>query len=439
MGGGAREHAIGAALKRSPEVELFVVSKLRNPGLVQLSSDYLVRDETDAKAIVAFAQKNKVDHACVGPESPLAAGLVDALRRANIACAAPTQGAARIETSKRFMRDLLAKHKVPGNIRSVAYDSARAAKEALRRDGIEVALKPIGLTGGKGVKVHGDHFHDYAGAAAYVDEVFQNHIGGDGILVEERLQGEEFTIQCFTDGRRVIPTVAVQDHKRLLEGDQGPNTGGMGSYSQADGLLPFLTKSQLETSVTIVRKIVDALAAEGSPYVGPIYGQFMLTRDGPKVIEVNARFGDPEAMNVLRLLETPYADIAARMSEQRLSGVVPRFEPLATVVKYVVPQGYGSQPRPGVEIHVDAAVLAKSKAELYYANVEEKTPGLLVSGTSRSLAILGRGETLHEANKQCEAGLKAVKGDHLYVRHDIGTKELLERRIQHMRAVAGAA
>lgn len=439
MGGGAREHAIGVALRRSPEVELFVASKLKNPGLARLAKAYLVRDETDLEAVVAFAQKNKAEFAVVGPEGPLAAGMVDALRRAGIACAAPSKAAARIESSKRFMRDLLTKHKVAGNIRSTAYDSASAAKAALRKDGIEVALKPIGLTGGKGVKVYGDHFTDYPGAAAYVDEVFQNHIGGDGILIEERLQGEEFTIQCFTDGRRVLPTVAVQDHKRLLPGDEGPNTGGMGSYSQADGLLPFLTRSQFESSVGIVRRIVEALHAEGSPYVGPIYGQFMLTRDGAKVIEVNARFGDPEAMNVLRLLETPYADIAARMAEQRLTGVVPRFEPLATVVKYVVPEGYGIKPRAGVEIRIDEAALAKSKAEVFYANVEEQAPGVLVSGTSRSLAVLGRGETVHEANRQCEAGLGAVKGDHLFVRHDIGTQELLERRIQHMRAIAGAA
>jgi phosphoribosylamine--glycine ligase len=439
VGSGAREHAIAAALCRHGDVELYAVCKQRNPGILALAKELLVADETDPQKVAAFASKHRIECAAIGPEAPLLAGVSDAIRRLNIAVAAPSRAAAEIETSKRYMRDLLTKHKVPGNIRTQAYDSADAAKAALRKDGIEVALKPIGLTGGKGVKVFGDHFTDYAGAAAYVDEVFAHKIGGPGILIEERLQGEEFTLQCFADGRRVVPTVAVQDHKRLLPDDKGPNTGGMGSYSQADGLLPFLGKKAFEEALSIVRRIVEALNAENRPYIGPIYGQFMLTKDGPKVIEVNARFGDPEALNVLATLQTPYAEIASRMANQRLVGVQPRFEASATVVKYVVPEGYGTKPLPDVEIKVDPKALAQSRAEVYFANVEKKSGSTYVSAPSRSLAVLGRGETVHQANEVCEAGLKAVSGAHIFVRHDIGTKALLERRVQHMRLVQGAA
>ncbi|MBI2078231.1 MAG: phosphoribosylamine--glycine ligase [Euryarchaeota archaeon] len=437
VGGGAREHALGLALTKTPDVKLFVVSKHKNPGLAAIAKQYLVADETNVDAVVKFAQKNKVEWAVVGPEAPLAVGLSDRLRQSGIHACSPTKAAAEIETSKRYMRELLAKHKISGNVRSVAYDSAAAAKAALAKDGIDVALKPVGLTGGKGVRVFGDHFTDLAGASQYVDEVFAQRIGGEGILIEERLEGEEFTVQCFTDGRTVIPTVAVQDHKRLLAGDEGPNTGGMGSYSQADGLLPFLPKKVFEEAVSIVRRIVLALGTEGRTYVGPIYGQFMLTKDGPKVIEVNARFGDPEAMNVLALLQTPYADVAIRMSEHRLGGTAPRFDSLATVVKYVVPEGYGTKPATGVEIKVNAAKVRSHGAEVYFANVEEKAKGRYACGTSRAIAVLGRGETVHQANDHCEAGLAEVKGERIFVRHDIGTATLLDRRVKHMRAVLG--
>ena len=438
VGGGAREHAIGIALRSHPDVELFVASKAKNPGLASLAKEYQLLDETKPEAVVKFSQKNNVEWAVIGPEAPLAAGLGDKLRQSGVHVAAPTKAAAEIETSKRYMRELLTKHKVPGNIRSVAYDTPEAAKAALKKDGVQVALKPIGLTGGKGVRVHGDHFTDFAGAAAYVDEVFAHRIGGDGILIEEKLEGEEFTVQCFTDGRTVVPTIAVQDHKRLLPNDEGPNTGGMGSYSQADGLLPFLPKKAFEEAVGIVRRIVLALGTEGRTYVGPIYGQFMLTRDGPKVIEINARFGDPEAMNVLSLLQTPYADIVIRMSEHRLGGTAPRFESLATVVKYVVPEGYGTKPAAGVEVKVNEEKVQAHGARMYFANVEQKTKGRYVCGASRAIAILGKGETIDQANDHCDAGLAEVKGDRLFVRRDIGTRALLDRRVKHMRAVLGA-
>lgn len=437
MGGGAREHAIGRALTKSADAELVVVSKAKNPGLAKIAKAYVVAEETSPDAVVQAARAHRTEVALVGPEAPLAAGVTDRLKQSGVSVAAPTKAAAEIETSKRFMRELLAKHQVPGSCTSQAFGTAHEAKEWLQANGIDVALKPIGLTGGKGVRVYGDHFRDLAGAAAYVDEVFQRRIGGDGILIEERLEGEEFTVQCLTDGRRVLPTVAVQDHKRLLEGDEGPNTGGMGSYSQNDGLLPFLERKDFDAAVSIVRRIVLALAAERRPYVGPIYGQFMLTRDGPKVIEVNARLGDPEAMNVLSVLETPFAEIAVRLAQQRLSGVEPRFARLSTVVKYVVPSGYGTKPVAGAQIRLDGKGIDPSRAELYYANVEEKAPGRLVCGTSRAVAVLGRGENLHEANEACEAALRHVHGDRLHVRHDIGTDALVQRRVQHMRSLRG--
>jgi phosphoribosylamine---glycine ligase len=435
VGGGAREHAMAKAIAASEGSQLFSFMKNANPGIHALSKDVRLGTETDPKAVVDYAKAKGVQIAAIGPEAPLAAGVADALQKAGVLVAAPSQAAAAIETDKAFMRNLLRQHDVAGNIGFETFDDAQAARAFLRERGPKFALKPVGLTGGKGVQVYGDHFTDVDGAIAYVDEVFSKGIGGGRLIVEELLDGEEFTVQAFTDGKRIAPMVAVQDHKRLLPGDEGPNTGGMGSYSQADGLLPFLPKADWEESLEILGQIVSALDAHGAPYRGPIYGQFMLTQEGPRVIEVNARFGDPEAMNVLHLLESDFVDVLLRMAQENLKQSRISFREAATVVKYVVPEGYGSAPKAGKEIRIDTSAVAEAGAELYYAAVNAVRPGVVTTTTSRAVALLGEGETLLEANEVCEEALKHVKGDHMFVRHDIGTRELIERRLSHMRIV----
>jgi phosphoribosylamine---glycine ligase len=326
-------------------------------------------------------------------------------------------------------------HDLGGQIKHIVARSEEEARRAIQAMDDRVALKPIGLTGGKGVQVYGDHFQDIEGAMEYVRQVLQQEIGGAAaIIVEEKAEGEEFTLQAFCDGTRLVATPAVQDHKRLLPNDEGPNTGGMGAYSQSDHLLPFLTRGEYEEALGILQGIVDALAREGHPYRGPIYGQFIITPGGPRVIEVNARFGDPEAMNVLAVLESDYLDVAEAMAEGRLAGLRVRFADTATVVKYIVPEGYGTKPRSGVPIRVNAAALADSEARVYYAAVNEKD-GVVTTTTSRAIAVLGTGDTLSEANETCEDGLRAIEAEHIFVRHDIGTKELIQRRIEHMRTL----
>jgi phosphoribosylamine--glycine ligase len=206
----------------------------------------------------------------------------------------------------------------------------------------------------------------------------------------------------------------------------------MGAYSQADGLLPFLPRADYDASVGILRKIVESLADVGHPYQGPIYGQFMLTHDGPRVIEVNARFGDPEAMNVLALLDTDFSELLARMADGHLGKTRVSFREAATVVKYVVPEGYGTEPMAGHPIKVDEAAVEEAGGQVFYAAVDE-ADGVVKTTRSRALAILGEGETLHEANEVCEHALTHVQGDHIFVRHDVGTRQLIERRLSHMK------
>lgn len=436
VGSGAREHAMALAIRRSARSQLFVVTKHRNPGLVKSATGFKILDDRDAAGIVAFARMQKIHLAVVGPEAPLEAGVGDALRAAGIAVASPSQAAARIETSKTHMRELMARRHVPGELGFHAFTDEKAALRFLDENGPAWAVKPVGLTGGKGVQVHGDHFHDVDGAKAYVKSVFAGKVGGGAVQFEELARGEEFTLMAFTDGTTVLPMPAVQDHKRLFEGDKGPNTGGMGSYSQADGLLPFLTKDDYDEGVRILQGLVDAMRAEGTPYVGTIYGQFMLTSTGPKVIEVNARFGDPEAMNVLHLLESDYLGLLEGMATGTLAGRQARFRPMATVVKYVVPRGYGEgNPAVGRAIEVDDFNVKRVKGFVYFANVEQQPTGPLTTMSSRALGVLGEGPTLEMANAVCEAALKHVHGDALFVRHDIGTPQLLHRRVENMAAI----
>jgi phosphoribosylamine---glycine ligase len=437
VGGGAREHVICSAVARSKNTTLFSVMGNRNPGIEQLAKEYVVEKETNIAPVTKYAKSRNIELALVGPEAPLEAGLVDSLQAAGISCCAPTKAAARIETNKEWMRGLLARHQIPGQLAYEVVTSQQDAKAFIDRFHGEVAIKPIGLTGGKGVRVAGDHFTGVQDALGYVNEVIEKRIGGSSrVLLEEKAVGEEFTLQAFSDGEHLAPLPAVQDHKRLLPEDKGPNTGGMGSYSCIDGLLPFLRESEYKEGLHILELIVLALRKDGHPYVGPIYGQFMLTRADVKLIEINARFGDPEAMNVLPLLQTDFLEVCSAMLSGGLSKEPAAVAKKSTVCKYVVPEGYGVKSMSGYPISVDENAIRSLGALLFYASVN-KTDDAILTGSSRSVAVVGVADTIENAEKQCEAGLSHVQGEHLFVRHDIGTRPLLERRSTHMQKIRG--
>jgi phosphoribosylamine--glycine ligase len=438
VGGGAREHAMAAALTRSDDCSIHVVMKHRNPGLMALAENVFLHDENDVVAVVKQALEWGCTLALVGPEAPLEKGLADALNAVDIPTASPSQAAARIETDKKFMRELMDQYEIPGRLGFHHFSDKNAALSFLDERGPVWAIKPVGLTGGKGVQVHGDHFDDVAGAKAYAASIFDSGAGGGALQFEELAVGEEFTVMAFTDGTTVRPLIAVQDHKRLNPGDLGPNTGGMGSYSQRDGLLPFLTKAEYGDAVEILQALVDALQREGCPYVGAIYGQFMLTAGGPKVIEINARFGDPEAMNVLHLMETDYLMLNQAMVAGELERRKVTFRPSATVVKYVVPTGYGmGSPRKGASVKINHPAIADLGATVYYASIEE-TPDGLRTLASRTLGVLGEADAISEAEAIVEKALQYIESDSLYVRHDIGTPPLIEKRIENMRRLRQA-
>ena len=437
IGGGAREHAIVAALARSG-AEVYACMKNSNPGIARLTKSFLLIDEHDVQKVVEFGRSVGAELAIVGPEGPLEAGLGDGLSKAGIPTASPSQAAARIETSKSYMRELLRKFRVKGSIRFAIVDTVSELKGALDELGNEVVVKPTGLTGGKGVKVFGEHMMTREDIIAYGEEVLSKRIGGTArIVLEEKLVGEEFTVQAFCDGKNLVPMPAVQDHKRAYEGDKGPNTGGMGSYSQKDGLLPFLRKGEYDAAVRIMGDVLSALRKDGNEYRGAMYGQFMLTKDGPKVIEFNARFGDPEAMNVLSLLDSDFVGICHGMANGSVSRKMAKFKHKTSVCKYVVPEGYGTKPLAGEEITVDEEAIAKTGALLYYANVNEKE-GRILTTTSRAVGVVGVADEIAEAEGMAEDAIKHITG-RIHVRHDIAKKEMLDAKVRRMEKIRGGA
>ncbi|UCG69802.1 MAG: phosphoribosylamine--glycine ligase, partial [Thermoplasmata archaeon] len=291
VGGGAREHAIVKALIKG-DVELYSVMKNRNPGITKVSKDTLYEKETEVDKVVKWAISKGVDFAVIGPEAPLGVGIVDVLEKEGIPSVGPSQKASQIEISKQYMRDLMARHKLPGMVDYRFFNDIKETEKFLQDYDKEVVVKPIGLTGGKGVKVMGEHLLTKEDVIDYCKDIIDKSIGGSSsFILEEKMVGEELTLQAFCDGSHIIPMPAVQDHKRAYEGDVGPNTGGMGSYSQEDGLLPFLKKEEYQECVNIMQSIIGAMKADGTPYKGILYGQFILTSKGPRVIECNARFG----------------------------------------------------------------------------------------------------------------------------------------------------
>ena len=435
VGGGGREHAAVEALYRSG-AEIIAVMKNANPGIIARASKYKLMDEKDVENVVAFAKECGVELAFIGPEAPLEVGLSDALQAAGIKCASPTKDAARIETSKSFMRGLVNKYGIAGNLGYAAFDNAKDCEEYLKTLDHEIVVKPVGLTGGKGVKVQGEHLLSFEDTMEYVNEIFSNNIGGAGVIIEEKAVGEEFTQMVFCDGKKVVPMPLVQDHKRAYEGDVGPNTGGMGSYSDSTHILPFISQEERQAAIDIIQSVIDAMAKEGCPYHGVLYGQFMLTVNGPKIIEFNARFGDPEAMNVLSILETGFQDVCLMMADGNLPDKID-FAKKATVCKYVVPKGYGVKSEVGKEISFDVKGIKNAGAVVYYANIDEKD-GKLVTMSSRSAGIVGMADTIEEAEQNCENALEFVKSDWIFVRHDIGKKELVQKRVDHMNQLRSA-
>ncbi|MEF8937789.1 phosphoribosylamine--glycine ligase [Halobacteriaceae archaeon SHR40] len=422
VGGGGREHAIARALSESAAT-LYACAGNRNPGIARLAEGFETLDTTNPTAVRSYADDVDATLAVIGPEAALAAGVADALDEAGVYTFGPQEDAARIETDKAFQRRFMKQHEIPGCPDFETFDDMEAACEYIDDYDGDLAVKPAGLTGGKGVRVIGDQ------CTAEEAKEYIRDSDYDRIVLEERLVGEEFTIQGFVANGQLRVTPAVQDHKRAYEGDEGPNTGGMGAYSDAALQLPFMSESEYNDAVDVLRETVDALDG----YKGVLYGQFMLTTDGIKVVEFNARFGDPEAMNTLPVLGTNFLDVlVAAREEESLPQL--SFQRQATVCKYAVPDGYPTDPQSGAEVTIDEE--SAGEALLYYASVDERDDGIYTT-TSRSFAVVGVADSITEAEEIAEEAISAAGEEGLRVRHDIGKPDLVQQRIDHMAELRG--
>ncbi len=382
VGGGGRCHAIVKALKRSPRVDKIYCAP-GNAGIAEDAECVAIGVE-DVDAIVNFVRSNGIDMTVVGPEAALAAGLVNALEAEGLKAFGPTKEAARIESSKEFAKQIMAKYNVP-TAAYEAFDDFDKALEYVKSRPLPAVIKYDGLAAGKGVVVAMTYEE---AEAALRDMLLDESFGKGRVVVEDFLDGPEFSFMCVVSGNKVYPLAMAQDHKRAYDGDKGPNTGGMGAYSP----VPFVTDEIRETALKeIIQRAADGLAAEGVPFKGVLYGGLILTKEGPEVIEFNARFGDPETEVVLPRLESDFYDLIEAAVEGR--DCETRWSDDAYLGVVLASEGYPGSYKKGVEIKG----LDKVNAEVYHMGTKRDGQKILTAG-GRVLMVVGKGKNLEEAN-----------------------------------------
>ena len=432
IGSGAREHALVATLAKSQQdIVLYCFSSSVNPAIKDLVCDYGMGDILDVDSVVDYAKNHTIDMVVVGPEAPLEKGIADALWDSGIATIGPKQDLAQLETSKGFTRQLLTDYGIDGNPFYQKFNTMDGVEDVLKQWQDKHVIKADGLMGGKGVKVCGDHLFTLEDSLNYCQQLID---GGGEFVLEEKIVGQEFSLISFCDGKTLIHMPAVQDHKRAFDGDTGPNTGGMGTYSDANHSLPFISDDDIKTARAINEQVAHAVGAKyNDSYKGILYGGFMATATGVKLIEYNARFGDPEAMNLLSLLQTDLVDIFQAIVDGSLDTLQVNFANKATVCKYVVPNGYPDSPRKGDAIDID---VLSPEVPVFLGAVDMQNDTLVATG-SRTLAIVGIADTIVDAEKIAQAQVTKIKGEFFH-RKDIGTADLINVRIDHMNQLRGA-
>ncbi len=467
VGGGGREHAIAEALCRSArEPKLYCLSDLVNPGIKKLvrktGGEYYQGDTNSGETVLGYARRAGVDFVFIGPEEPNFHGVPDRLEEGGIGVIGAKRKVAELEMSKASMRDLQWKYKIPGRLWYKKFKTFEEAVPYIEEYAESVALKPARQAGGKGVKVIED-FQVYLQeekrkvkkehAESIVREFMKGYDDIDyKLLIEERVWGPEYTVQCLTDGRTVVPMPAVQDNKHAFDGDLGLETGGMGSISCGRNLRwgigddeerAILTPAEYDRSAEIVKMMIDAIQKEtGERYHGIVAGQMMLTSVwGPTVIEMYSRLGDPEAGNVMPILKTDLVDICEAIIGERLNTIKVEFEERATVVKAVCPEGYPNRRdlAKGHPVSVSVAAAAAGAAgpdgeagSIFWASADE-IGGSVLSGGSRVIECLGIADSIPEASARAERltqGVTLTDGWKLFHRKDIGSEKSLSRRIR---------
>lgn len=415
LGSGGREHALLWKLAQSPEAtKLYAVPG--NPGMAELA-ECVAGSIEDNAAVVKLAQEKKIDLVVVGPEVPLMNGVVDALRAAGIKAFGPTKAAAELEGSKSFSKDIMKKYGIP-TAKYEVFTDADAARAYIEKEGAPIVIKADGLAAGKGVIVAEtkeqalDAVHEIMDDAAFGK-------AGSRVVIEAFMEGEEASLLAFTDGKTIRPMVSSQDHKRAYDGDKGPNTGGMGTYAPA----PVMTKDMVEQATEkILKPMIAAMAKEGRPYQGCLYAGLMITEEGPKVVEFNARFGDPETQVVLPLLKGDLVKIMQACVDGTLDTVAVDWEDGAAVCVVMASGGYPKSYKKGYAI--DGLKKAESLGTFVFHAGTAKKDGKVVTSGGRVLGVTARGGGIKEATEKAYKGVEAIRFTDEFHRKDIAHRAL---------------
>ena len=406
IGSGGRCHAIVEALSRSPRAEKIYCAP-GNAGISALAECVAIKD-TDVESLLAFAKERDIDLTVVGPEASLAVGVVDRFRAEGLKIFGPTKAAAEIESSKDFAKRLMKKYDVP-TADYATFSDFEEAMAYVRRGTLPTVLKYDGLAAGKGVVI-AETMEE--AEATLRDMLLDTKFGEGRVVIEEFLTGEEFSLMCFVAGNKICPMPVAQDHKRAYDNDEGPNTGGMGAYT----MLPFVTEEDYAYAMeNIMQRVADAMVAEGVPFTGVLYGGLMKTPQGIKVIEFNARFGDPETEVVLPRLQSDATELFMAVAEGREPHA--EWRDVATLGIVLASKGYPGSYDKGAVIRGTERVESK----IYHMGTAIKD-GELVTAGGRVMIVVAEAATLAEAQRKARADIELIECDNLSHRTDIGNK-----------------
>ena len=418
LGSGGREHALAWKLAQSPRCDKLWASP-GNPGMEECAQ-CVALDSSDHAAVVKFCEENSIGLVVIGPEGPLVEGLADSLKDAGILAFGPSKAAAQLEGSKGFTKDLCERAGIP----TAKYYRTASLEEAwgkLKRFDAPFVLKADGLAAGKGVVIAETREE----AQHALSEMFDGKFGSAGaeVVIEEFLTGEEASFFALTDGETIVPLASAQDHKRVGDGDEGPNTGGMGAYSPA----PVLTDALRDQAMReIIEPTVRTMREEGMPYVGVLYAGLMLTKTGPQLIEYNVRFGDPECQVLMMRLESDLVELMLACAEQRLGEIEPpKMSDDFALTVVMAAEGYPGTPKKGGCIELGEA--EANGAKVFHAGTK-RDGGLLIANGGRVLNVTAHGASATEAQNRAYEAVDAIEFAHGFCRRDIGQREVRRER-----------
>lgn len=414
VGSGGREHALCWKIAQRPDTEVYVAPG--NIGMVDVATLVNIKVD-DIAGLVDFAKAEGIDLTVVGPELPLTLGIVDAFQEAGLACFGPNKAAAKLEGSKAFSKELMKKYGIP----TAAFDTftdVEKAKAFVDEIGVPCVVKADGLAAGKGVIICMTHEE----ADKAIEDMLTDHAFGDAsatIVIEEYMVGPEVSVLAFADGKSVLPMVSAQDHKRIFDGDKGPNTGGMGAYSPA----PVYTEAlSAEVNKTIIEPTIAAMAAEGTPFTGILYTGLMLTEKGPRVLEYNVRFGDPETQPIMVRMKSDIVELFQACVDGKLDEATLEWHDEAAVCVIMASGGYPASSEKGVPIH-GLDDIAAEEAIVFHSGTAEKD-GEIVTNGGRVLGVTAKDATIKGAIDKAYAAVEKINFDHMQFRRDIGARAL---------------